>query len=167
MQQNHFVVARAIIWITTEQNYRWMYIHEQHNVLPKGGKSVTRTTTPLYRPLSNPLGRCEWWTWIIIMNLEYGAKPDKQSFSGNVELNWPKLFHTFSYILTSFFLHKCIHSIIPRHYMYKREKLMLPGGDLRAILGWFRDWRNNGGEWCVKPTFKSALNVNNMLHQYA
>ena len=23
-----------------------MYIHEQHNVLPKGGKSVTRTTTP-------------------------------------------------------------------------------------------------------------------------
>ena len=36
---------------------------------------------------------------------------------GNVELNWPKLFHTFSYIITSFFLHKCIHSIIPHQYM--------------------------------------------------
>ena len=30
---------------------------------------------------------------------------------GNLYLNWPKLFHTISDILTSFFLHQCIHSI--------------------------------------------------------
>ena len=39
------------------------------------------------------------------------ASPVRLTILGNVELNWPKLFHTFSYILTSFFLHKCIHSI--------------------------------------------------------
>ena len=48
---------------------------------------------------------------------------------------------------------------------FERDKLMLPGQDLRAIIGWFRDRRNSSGEWCAEPTFQSALKVN-VLHQY-
>ena len=40
-------------------------------------------------------------------------------FMGNLYLNWRTLFHTFSHNLTSFFLRKCIHSIISHQYMYK------------------------------------------------
>ena len=43
---------------------------------------------------------------------------------GNLYLSWPKLFNTFSHILTSFVLHKCIHSIITHQYMYKLYILM-------------------------------------------
>ena len=78
-----------------------MNIHEQHNVLPKGGKSVPSTTTPYIARWSNPLGRCEWCLVdILIMTfircqavLEYGAKPDKQSFSCHSHLSEDK-YHT-------------------------------------------------------------------------
>ena len=43
---------------------------------------------------------------------------------GNLYLSWPKLFNTFSHILTSFFVHKCIHSIITHQYMSKLCILM-------------------------------------------
>ena len=36
---------------------------------------------------------------------------------GNLYLRWPKLFNTFSHILTSFYVHKCIHSIITHQCM--------------------------------------------------
>ena len=38
---------------------------------------------------------------------------------GNLYLSWPKLFNTFSHILTSLFVHKCIHSFSTcKHYAY-------------------------------------------------
>ena len=43
---------------------------------------------------------------------------------GNLYFSWPKLFNTFSHILTSFFVHKCIHSIITHQYMSKLCILM-------------------------------------------
>ena len=43
---------------------------------------------------------------------------------GNLYFSWPKLFNTFSHILTSFFVQKCIHSIIIHQYMSKLCILM-------------------------------------------
>ena len=37
--------------------------------------------------------------------------------SCNLYFRCPKLFHTFSHLLTSFFLHKCINSIIIHQHM--------------------------------------------------
>ena len=57
---------------------------------------------------------------VACFQVYYGiTKCTQYNILGNVELNWPKLklFHTFSHILTSFFLNMCIHSIIPHQYM--------------------------------------------------
>ena len=43
--------------------------------------------------------------------LQFGPHLD-DPFFGNLYFSCPKLFNTFSHILTSFFLHNCIHSII-------------------------------------------------------
>ena len=54
------------------------------------------------------------------MNKPYKVKVSHQVYLkkiGNIYFSWPKLFNTFSHILTSFFLHNCIHSIIPHQYV--------------------------------------------------
>ena len=99
------MVARAIIedhyrtklqvnvypWTTQCPSKRWKISHQNNN--------------HLYRPLSNPLGGYEGWTWIIIMNLEYGAKPDKQSFSCHSYLSEDKIPHVMAVLSSPGHIH--------------------------------------------------------------
>ena len=80
---------------------------------------------------------------------------------GSIYCNWHTLFHTFSHIVTSLFLPKCIQSIIPHQCMYKLCILMHIIDFFRALL---KVCLNNASFSAAMPAILNVFSEFYFLH---